>query len=125
MGETLKTLVLNASPRTGWNTARLLKEAERGACQAGADVRYVDMYDLDFTGCRSCLLCKLKDARRCHCFWDDDLSPIIDEAFASDTIIIGTPIYFGDVTSGFHAFAERLRFAALSYEDFGSYFKGR
>ncbi|MEI3376292.1 MAG: flavodoxin family protein [Coriobacteriales bacterium] len=120
----MKTLILNASPRKDWNTARLLRQAEQGAREAGADVEYVDLYDLSFTGCHSCLLCKLKDARRCHCFWKDDLSPLIDKAFAADALIIGTPIYFGDVTSQFHALSERLRFVALSYDDFGSYFEG-
>ena len=124
MGDGLKTLILNASPRKNWSTAQLLGEAERGAREAGADVEYVDLYDLDFTGCRSCLLCKLKDAQHCHCFWEDDLSPLIDKVYASDALIIGTPIYFGDTTSRFHALSERLRFAALSYDDFGSYFQG-
>lgn len=120
----MKTLFVNASPRKNWNTAQLLKEAERGAREVGANVEYIDLYDLDFTGCHSCLLCKLKDAQRCHCFWNDDLAPIIDKAFASDALIIGAPVYFGDAPSQFHALSERLRFVALSYDDFGSYFQG-
>ncbi|MDD6559795.1 MAG: NAD(P)H-dependent oxidoreductase [Lactimicrobium massiliense] len=54
----MKTIVLNASPRKTWNTAKLLKSAAKGAEDAGAQVTYIDLYDLNFTGCRSCMLCK-------------------------------------------------------------------
>ena len=49
----MKTIVVNASPRKNWNTAELLKEAKKGAESVGAETEYVDLYDLNFTGCRS------------------------------------------------------------------------
>ena len=120
----MKTMILNASPRKNWNTAKLLKAAAEGASAAGAEVEYIDLYDLNFTGCRSCMLCKRKDVERCHCYWNDDLSPIIDKVFAADTLLIGTPIYFGRPTSQYFAFVERLLFSMLSYDDYNNYFKG-
>lgn len=51
----MKTIILNASPRKNWNTAQLLKSAAKGAESAGAEVEYIDLYDLNFTGCRSCM----------------------------------------------------------------------
>lgn len=121
----MKTVILNASPRKNWNTAQLLKSAQRGAESVGAETEYIDLYDLNFTGCHSCLACKRKGARRCHCFWKDDLSPILDRVFAADALIIGSPIYFGDITSQFHAVLERLCFVALSYDDYHNYFDGK
>lgn len=76
-----KILLLNASPRKNWNTAQILKSAMRGAQTAGAEVEYIDLYDLNFTGCRSCMLCKRKGVERCRCYWKDDLSPIIGKVF--------------------------------------------
>lgn len=38
----MKTIILNASPRKNWNTAQLLKEAQRGAESVGDDVEYID-----------------------------------------------------------------------------------
>lgn len=73
-GNEMKTIVLNASPRKTWNTAKLLKSAAKGVEDAGAQVTYIDLYDLNFTGCRSCMLCKRKGVQRCHCYWPDDLS---------------------------------------------------
>ena len=121
----MKTIILNGSPRKNWNTAMLLKEAEKGAREAGSETEYIDLYDLQFTGCRSCRACKRKDGERCKCFWKDDLSPVIDRIFQADSLIIGSPIYLGDITSQVHALIERLHFCALSYDDYSNYFKGK
>lgn len=121
----MKTIILNGSPRKNWNTATILKEAQRGAESAGAETEYIDLYDLSYTGCRSCLACKRKNAERCRCFWKDDLSPVIDRIFSADSLIIGSPLYLGDITSQVHALIERLHFCALSYDDYSNYFTGR
>ena len=113
----MKTIILNGSPRKNWNTAQALQSARKGAESVGAETEYIDLYDLTFTGCRSCMACKRKGAERCHCFWKDDLSPIIDRIFAADALFVGSPIYLGDVTSQVHALIERLHFCALSYDD--------
>ena len=121
----MQTLVLNASPRKAWNTAKLLKSAAEGAKSAGSEVEYIDLYDLNFTGCRSCMLCKRKGAQRCHCYWKDDLSPIIDKIFRADVLLIGTAIYMGRPTSRYFEVLERLHFCSLSYDDYSNYFTGR
>ena len=121
----MKILILNGSPRKNWNTAMMLKEAQKGAVSAGAETEFIDLFDLTYTGCRSCLACKRKDADRCKCFWKDDLSPVIERIFEADALIIGSPIYLGDVTSQVHGLIERLHFCALSYDDYSNYFKGR
>ncbi len=121
----MKTMILNGSPRKNWNTAMLLKEAQKGAESASAETEYIDLFDLTYTGCRSCLACKRKDAERCRCYWKDDLSPVIDRIFSADALIIGSPIYLGDITSQVHGLIERLHFCALSYDDYSNYFKGK
>ena len=120
-----KTIVLNASPRKNWNTAQILKSAMEGARSVGAEVKYIDLYDLNFTGCRGCMACKRKDAERCRCYWKDDLTAVISEVYAADTLLIGTPVYFGRPTSRYFAFLERLHFPALSYDDYSNYFTGK
>lgn len=121
----MKALALNASPRKNWSTSKLLKSALEGTKAKGAEVEYIDLYDLDFTGCRSCMLCKRKGVEKCHCYWKDDLSPIIDKVFSSDILFIGIPIYLGRPTSQYFAFMERLHFSSLSYDDYSNYFKGK
>ena len=112
----MKTVIVNASPRKNWNTAQLLKEAQKGAESVGAEIEYIDLFDYTFTGCRSCLACKRKDAERNKCYWKDDLSPLIGRILAADAVIIGSPIYFGQPTASFRALWERLAFPVLSYD---------
>ena len=121
----MKTMILNGSPRKNWNTSMMLKEALKGAESVGAQTEYIDLFDLSYTGCRSCLACKRKDVERCKCFWKDDLSPVIDRIFEADALIIGSPIYLGDVTSQVHGLIERLHFCSLSYDDYSNYFTGK
>lgn len=118
----MKAIIINASPRKNWNTAELLKSAQKGAEDAGLETEYVDLYDLNFTGCRSCLACKRKNVQKCKCYWKDDLAPLIDKILAADALIIGTPIYMGEPTAHFRALYERLGFCVLSYDGGVSYF---
>ncbi len=121
----MKTIVINASPRKKWNTAEIMQSAQKGAESVGAETKYVNLYDLSFKGCRSCLVCKLKDKTKGKCYWRDDLSPLIEEILDSDALLIGSPIYFGEPTSEFRALVERLIFCLLSYDDGSSYFTGK
>ena len=38
----MKTIVVNASPRKNWNTAKLMKQAQKGAESVGAETEYID-----------------------------------------------------------------------------------
>ena len=112
-----KLVVVDAGPREGWNTAQMLEAAARGAAETGARVEMVRLYDLDFKGCRSCFGCMRKGSEHNgHCVWPDGLKPVLQSIDDADGIIVGSPVYFGDVTSECRAFIERLMFQVLNYE---------
>ena len=121
----MKTIVINASPRKKWNTAEVMEAAQKGAESVGAETEYINLYDLVFKGCRSCLVCKLKDKPKAKCYWNDELSPLIEKILEADTLLIGSPIYFGEPTSEFRALIERLIFCLMSYDDGSSYYTGK
>ena len=121
----MKTIVINASPRKTWNTAEIMQSAQKGAESVGAETEYFNLYDLVFKGCRSCLVCKLKTKTKGKCYWNDDLTDVIDKILGSDCLLIGSPIYFGQPTSEFRALIERLIFCIMSYDDGSSYFTGK
>lgn len=121
----MKTIVINASPRKRWNTAQIMKSACEGAKSVGASVEYIDLYDIDLKGCTSCLVCKSKKKDEKKCYLKDDLSPIIEKILEADTLLIGSPIYFSQVTSHFRALMERLIFCVLSYDDYTTYYEGK
>ena len=54
-----KIIAVNGSPRSGWNTDILVREAAAGAVSVGAEAEIIDLYRLEpFTGCISCFGCK-------------------------------------------------------------------
>ena len=47
-GKNMKKIVaVNASPRTNWNTAQLVKEAGKGVESVGIEIEYFDLYKLE------------------------------------------------------------------------------
>lgn len=125
VGVIVKTIVINASPRKKWNTAEVMEAAQKGAESVGAETEFINLSDLVFKGCRSCLVCKKKDKTKGKCYWNDDLTEVIEKIFDADCLLIGSPIYFGEPTSEFRALLERLIFCVMSYDDGSSYFRGK
>jgi multimeric flavodoxin WrbA len=112
----MKVMAFNASPRKKWNTATLIEKAIEGAASQGAATSLIHLYDLDFKGCISCFACKKKGGRSYGtCAVQDDLTPIYAEIKEAGAIILGSPIYFGDVTGEMRSFMERLLFPYIVY----------
>jgi len=57
----MKVMAFNGSPRKTWNTATLLNKALEGAASQGAETELIHLYDLHYSGCKSCFACKLKE----------------------------------------------------------------
>ena len=111
-----KVIVLNGSPRKNFNTAKLLKEAQKGAESVGAEVEYFNLYDINFKGCLSCFACKRKgNTTNCVCAIKDDLRPVLEKCIKADAVIIGSPVYFSYPTGEFRSFLERLLFPVHTY----------
>ena len=110
-----KIVVVNAGPRSGWNTDTLITEAAKGARSAGADIQRFDLFRLEkYTGCISCFGCKRK-ANKGRCFCRYGLTPVLDAIRSADGLIIGSPNYLGELTASFRALYERLIFQNLTY----------
>ena len=112
-----KIFAVNGSPRKNGNTAQLLQKALEGAAGAGAEVKLIQLADLDFSGCRSCFACKKLANPAPGCVLKDDLAEILKELLQSDGIIMGSPIYFGAESGLCRNFLERLFFPMLRYTD--------
>ena len=115
-----KIIIIDGGPRKNMNTAKLLQRFAEGAKSAGNDieVKTVRLYDLDYKGCMSCMACKLKGKASNICRFKDALTPVLEEIAQADGLVLGSPIYFGDVTGQMRAFLERLSFPWLSYNDY-------
>lgn len=114
----MNIIAVNGSPRINHNTATLLKHAIKGAVSCGASAEIINLYDLSYKGCTSCFNCKLKqNAGMGHCAMQDDLSPILQKIMACDALLLGSPIYYSNVTGMMRMFMERLLFMNLTYDD--------
>jgi len=79
---------------------------------------YHSLYRFEFKGCISCFACKTRDGKSYgKCAVKDDLTPVYAEINGADAIILGSPIYFGDVTGQLRSFMERLLFPHYTYTD--------
>ena len=115
----MKVIAINGSPRKGWNTDILLKKSLDGAASVGAETEMVYLYDLKFRGCVSCLACKLqKEPRPNRCILRDDMTAVLDRVHEADAVILGSPIYFSEITGEARSFLERFLFQYLNYDDY-------
>ncbi|MCL6459311.1 MAG: flavodoxin family protein, partial [Gorillibacterium sp.] len=113
----MQVIAINGGPRKTWNTATLLHEALDGAKSVGADTELIHLYDLNFKGCTSCFACKRKNAKLVgHCAMKDDLTDVLEKILQCDVLLLGSPIYFGNITGEMISFFERLLFSNLSYD---------
>lgn len=110
--------LINGSPRKKYNTAQLLEKAKEGILSEieDAEVETINLYDLSFKGCKSCFHCKRIGGKYYgECPIKDDLRELLPKIWNCDGLIIGSPIYFSDVTGELRSFIERLLFPKLVY----------
>lgn len=115
-----KIMIIDGGPRKYFNTASMLQAFAEGAKSVGndIDVKIVRLYDIDYKGCMSCMACKIKGKASNVCKFRDALTPILEEIAQADGLVLGSPIYFGQITGQMQAFLERLSFPWLSYNDY-------
>ena len=111
-----KIIAINGSPRSGWNTDILIREAAAGAASTGAEVEVIDLYKLEkFTGCVSCFGCKT-EGHLGQCVCHDGLHEVLEKIRRADGLILGSPVYLGDISAGLRALYERLVFQYITYK---------
>lgn len=113
-----RVIILNGSPRKNWNTAKMCESFAQGVKESGAEAEIINLYDVEFKGCRSCFACKLKGGKSFgKCGYPDGLTPILDKISQSDGLVLASPIYFGDITGVLRSCMERLFFPFFEYKE--------
>ena len=94
----------------------MLQQALLGAEECGAKTEKTDLYQLNYTGCRSCFACKrLGGPGFARCTWPDDLKEVLDKALKADLLLVAAPIYFRMVPGMVRCFYERLFYPSQIY----------
>jgi multimeric flavodoxin WrbA len=105
----MKVIGVVGSPRRGEATDTLVREVLAGAEEAGAEVEVYHLHDMEVLPCRACMDCKTGDA----CSQQDDMQQLYGALHECDGVVIGTPIYFYNMSAQLKAFTDRL-FALLA-----------
>ncbi|HJK02492.1 MAG TPA: flavodoxin family protein [Methanocorpusculum sp.] len=88
------------------STKKLIEIALETAKISGAEVEFIDAAKMSIHGCKGCLACK-KDQTK-FCVQKDDMTPLYEKINEADAVIIGSPIYFGDITGQIKCFIDRM-----------------
>ncbi len=114
----MKVIAINGSPRKSWNTATLLEKALEGARSTGAETETINLYDIDYKGCRSCFTCKREHAESYgKCCINDGLKPVLEKIEQADVLFLGSPVYFRNISGAMMSFIERFLFPKMIYSN--------
>ena len=91
----MRVVGIVCSPRVGGNTEILVEEALAGAKDAGSEVELVRLAGKSIAPCDACESC----AKTGECHIEDDMQEIYTKFREADGIIIGTPVYFANVSA--------------------------
>lgn len=113
----MKVIVINGTARRDWNTSMLLDKVLEGAKSKGAETEIINLYDLEYKGCKSCFACKTIGGKSYgKCIMKDELTEVFEKIQNADALVLGSPIYFGRVSGQMAVFLERLLFPYITYE---------
>ena len=102
----MKVVAFNGSPRPKGNTSVLLNLVLGQLDKAGVETELVQVGGRKIQGCIACYKCLENKDKRCAV--DNDLlNECAAKMFEADGILLGSPVYFGDVAAGLKALMER------------------
>jgi multimeric flavodoxin WrbA len=94
----MKVLGINCSPRKGGNTELLIKEVFKALDKEGIKTELFQLGGKKVNGCIACMKCRKEKDGKCH-QKNEVINSCIDKMVKADAIIIGSPVYFSDLTT--------------------------
>ena len=100
----MKVLGVIGSPRERGNTAALVERILEGARKSGAETEAVYLGQIDLNPCRGCEGCKKTN----RCVQRDGMQDVYDKIAGSRALVLGSPVYFDQVSAQAKMFIDRL-----------------
>jgi len=109
----MKVVAFNGSPRKDGNTTILINHVFRELEKEGVETELVQLSGREIRGCIACYKCfENKDQ---HCAVKDDIAnECIEKMMKPEGIILGSPVYFTDVTAEMKALIDRAGFVSMA-----------
>ena len=108
MGERLKVLMLNGSPRAGGNIALAFREMEQVFAENGVEYENILLGRMDIRGCIACETCR----KIGKCVFDDIVNELAEKFEAADGLVIGSPVYYGSANGTLMSALQRLFYSS-------------
>jgi multimeric flavodoxin WrbA len=103
----MKVLAINGSARKSGNTYLLLKTALDELQSEGFETNIIQLAEgKPLRGCAACYQCVEKKNMKCA-IEEDSFNEYFAQIAEADGLLLGSPVYFSDVTAGMRALIER------------------
>ena len=99
-----KITAIIASPRKTGNCVAIVDKMAETAKAAGNEVEVFYLNQIEAKGCQACMGCK----KTGKCVRKDGMTPVLESVAACDSVILATPDYFGQATSQYRMFEDRM-----------------
>ncbi len=109
----MKVVAFNGSPRKDGNTTILIKHVFSELEKEGIETELVHLSYRTIHGCIACEKCSKNMDQRCAVN-DDEANEYIEKMQSADGIILGSPVYFQDVTPEMKALIDRAGYVSRS-----------
>lgn len=102
----MKVLGINGSARVNGNTAIMMERVFSKLRGKGIECEMIQLAGETIHGCNSCDQCMKNLDERC-CIDDDIVNDLIQKMKSADGLILGSPVYFSNITPEMKALIDR------------------
>lgn len=102
----MKVVAVCGSARKKGNTSLLIQAVFEPLMESGIECELIELAGKNIRGCTACGKCTAKRDGKC---WGrrDDGNDVIERMASADGLILGSPVYFADVSSEIKAIMDR------------------
>jgi multimeric flavodoxin WrbA len=115
-GDTMKVVAFNGSARKDGNTAILINHVFEELKKEGIGTELVQLAGKKISGCNGCRKCFETRDKQCA-IENDIINECIGKMVEADGIILGSPIYFADITPEIKALVDRAGYISKANDD--------
>jgi len=104
MGDVIKVLMLNGSPRESGNIALAFHEMEKVFEDSGVEYENILLGRTDIRGCIACETCR----KNGKCVFNDIVNELSGKFEEADGLVIGSPVYYGSANGTLMSALQRM-----------------
>lgn len=112
----MKVVGINGSPHREGNTSILIKTIFSELEKQGIETEFIQLGGKPVRGCAACGQCFVSKDKSCV-IKNDIINECIEKMSEADGIILGSPVYFADVTTEMKALIDRAGMVSMANGD--------